>query len=104
MPVIRISRGSFAAAEHDRVKERLAATEEALVGELAKLPGLRHYYVAIDRTSSTMVNVSVWDTLEDATQMDSLPAMQALAKDFVAMGVSFERPIINLAILWQRPR
>jgi hypothetical protein len=100
VPVIRISRGAFAPADHDKVKEKLAQTEKLLAPELAKLRNLQRYHVAIDRESSTMVNVSLWDSLEDAKQMDQLPAMQALAKEFVAMGVTFERPIINLDILW----
>jgi hypothetical protein len=100
MSVIRISRGTFAAADHDKVKEKLAAAEKSLAPELAKLRGLRRYHVAIDRVSSTMVNVSVWDSLDAAKQMDALPAMAALASDFIAMGVKFERPIINLDMLW----
>jgi hypothetical protein len=100
MSVIRISRGTFVAGDHDRIKEKLAASEKTLAPVLAKLPGLRRYYVAIDRESNTMVNVSVWDSLAHARQMDGLPAMQAMAKDFMATGVKFERPIINLDMLW----
>src|SRR5688572_13165384 len=102
VPIVRISRGAFEAADLEKVKAQLAASEKALAPELKKLRGLRHYWVAIDRESSTMVNVSVWDSLADAKQMDTLPAMQALAKEFIAMGVRFERPIVNLDVLWER--
>jgi hypothetical protein len=33
--------------------------------------------------------------------MGSLPEMAALAKDFIAPGVEFERPIANYPVLWQ---
>jgi hypothetical protein len=50
-----------------------------------------------------MINVSVWDTLEHAQAMGSLPEMAALAGEFVALGVEFERPIANYPVLWQLP-
>jgi hypothetical protein len=37
-----------------------------------------------------MLNVSVWDTLEHAQAMGSLPEMAALAKEFSGLGVEFE--------------
>ena len=48
-----------------------------------------------------MVNVSVWDTLEHAQAMSSLAEMSALAQEYMALGVEFERPIANYPILWQ---
>jgi hypothetical protein len=39
--------------------------------------------------------VSVWRTLEDARPMETLAPMLALAGEFVALGVTFERPITN---------
>ncbi len=50
-----------------------------------------------------MVNVSIWATLADARQMDTLAPMLALAKDFAALGVTFERPILNYETLWTLP-
>jgi hypothetical protein len=47
-----------------------------------------------------MVNVSVWDSLEHAQAMTTLAAMGALAKEFIALGVEFERPIVNYPTLW----
>ncbi|WP_158290292.1 hypothetical protein [Ramlibacter sp. WS9] len=48
--------------------------------------------------------MSVWDTLEHAQGMGSLPEMATLAKDFIALGVEFERPIVNYPLLWQLPQ
>ena len=48
-----------------------------------------------------MVNVSVWDTIEHAQSMATLAEMSALAKEFIELGVEFERPITNYPVLWQ---
>jgi hypothetical protein len=47
-----------------------------------------------------MSNVSVWETLADAKQLDTLQAMLDLAQTFTAAGVRFERPITNHETLW----
>jgi quinol monooxygenase YgiN len=67
------------------------------------LPGCLSYYAGSDATTNTMVNVSVWDTLEHAQAMGSLPEMTALAKEFVSLGVEFERPVANYHVLWRLP-
>jgi hypothetical protein len=59
------------------------------------------YWVGIDRTTNTMVNVSVWASLADAKQMETLAPMLALAGEFVERGVVFERPIANYETLWE---
>ncbi len=48
-----------------------------------------------------MVNVSVWRSLADAKQMETLASMLALAGEFSKLGVNFERPIINYDVLWK---
>jgi hypothetical protein len=48
-----------------------------------------------------MVNISVWATLDDAKQMESLAPMLALATEFMSLGVQFERPITNYESLWE---
>jgi hypothetical protein len=101
MPIVRISRGAFAPELHDAVQARLAASLAPLEPALKQLHGLQHYYAGIDAASHTMVNVSVWDTLADAQQMDTLAPMLALAHEFITLGVQFERPIINYTTLWE---
>lgn len=54
--------------------------------------------VGIDAVTSTMVNVSVWHSLEHAQQMSTLAPMLALASDFKAFGVEFD-PITNYETL-----
>ena len=100
MPVVRISRGSFKPENFEQVKARLDASQTALVRPIRELNGLLHYYAAIDPISNTIVNVSIWETLSDARQMETLTPMLALAAEFIQLGVSFERPISNYETLW----
>jgi hypothetical protein len=101
LPVVRISRGSFAPESYESVKQRLDDARKSLIPAIKKLRGLLHYYVGIDPESSTMINVSVWKTLADAKQMETLQPMRDLAGEFIAAGVTFERPISNYETLWQ---
>jgi hypothetical protein len=106
MPVIRLSRGSFPAERYEEVRARLDATRATLVPAVRGLRGCLHFWAAIDPVSNTMLNVSVWETLADAKQMETLQLMLALAGEFIALGVTFERPITNSQVLWdlsQRP-
>jgi hypothetical protein len=45
----------------------------------------------------------MWDTLEHAQAMATLSEMAALAREFTALGLEFERPIANYSVLWQLP-
>ena len=89
---------------HAEVTTRLIQSAASLVPAIQALPGCLSYYVGSDETSTTMVNVSVWDSLEHAQAMATLPEMAASAKEFLALGVEFERPIVNYPVLWSLPR
>ena len=101
MPVVRISRGSFKPEDYERIKGRLEGSHQTLVPAVGILSGCMHYWAGIDLATNTMVNVSVWKSLADAKQMDTLAPMLALAGEFVELGVVFERPIVNYETLWQ---
>ena len=101
--IVRISRGTFDPARYDEVAERLNASQAQLIPAIKALSGNLSYYAGIDRASNSMVNVSIWDALEDAKQMDSLAPMLALAGEFQKLGVQFERPISNYESLWMIP-
>ena len=101
MPVVRLSRGSFAEGDYARVRARLEQSQASLVPAIRQLRGCLHYWAGIDATSNTMVNVSIWESLADARQMETLAPMLALAKEFTTIGVTFERPIVNYDSLWQ---
>jgi quinol monooxygenase YgiN len=99
--IVRISRGSFAPGAYEPVRHRLDLAQESLIPAIRQLAGCLHYFAAIDRESSSMVNVSVWRSLADAQQMQTLAPMLALAEAFTREGVRFERPVINYETLWQ---
>lgn len=101
MTIVRVSRGSFKPEDYERVKVRLDGAQQALVPAIRALSGCMHYWAGIDVATNTMVNVSVWSSLAEAKQMDSLAVMLALADEFIKLGVVFERPIANYVILWQ---
>jgi hypothetical protein len=97
---VRISRGHFNPAQFDEIDQMLRASGEALLPAIRRLLGNLHYYAGIDRASAAMVNVSVWDTLEHAQQMATLPEMQAMADLFRSKGVRFET-IVNYETVWE---
>jgi hypothetical protein len=98
--VVRLSRGAFPAEKYAIVRDRLGRAQESLIPAIRALRGCQHYWAGVDPISNTMINVSVWATLDDAKQMETLAPMLALAGEFVALGVQFERPITNYETLW----
>jgi quinol monooxygenase YgiN len=100
---VRISKGRYRPELHTEITVRLKQSAVTLVPAITALPGCLSYYAGSDATSNTMVNVSVWDSVEHAQAMGSLPEMAALAKGFIALGVEFERPIVNYPVLWSLP-
>ena len=98
MPVVRISKGQFV-SDNAEAERLLSDSEASLRESIENLNGLLHYYVGIDRERGYLTNVSVWETLEDAHQMDSLQAMLAQRPILEAAGVSFE-PITNHQTIW----
>jgi quinol monooxygenase YgiN len=63
LPVLRISRGSFAASDYARARTRLDEAQRSLVPAIQQLRGCLHYWAGVDAASNTMVNVSVWASL-----------------------------------------
>jgi hypothetical protein len=100
-PVIRISIGRFDAALVGEVEAKLLASKERLESGVRALGGNLGYFVGIDHANNAMHNVSVWQTVADADRMTGFEPMIKLAAEFIAMGVRFERPIMNFDTLWQ---
>ena len=98
-PIVRISRGRFSQERHDEVKELICKSEAVLAPALKELSGLLYYHAAVDRATDTVVNVSVWVSIEAAKQMDSMQAMLAQRPILEAAGVQFD-PIANYEPLW----
>jgi hypothetical protein len=100
MAVIRVSRGRFELDAAGQVVELAAQSETVLRPALEAMPGLLHYFVGVDVETGAVVNVNVWDTLEHAKGMASLPAMLALRPVIEEAGVTFE-PISSHEIQWE---
>jgi hypothetical protein len=99
MTVVRVSKGRIDLADIEQAEQLLAASEQALREPLGELTGLLHYYVGIDRELGYLTNVSVWETLEAADQMNTLAAMLAQRPILEQAGVTFE-PITNHETIW----
>jgi hypothetical protein len=99
MAVVRVSKGRFNLADIAAAERLLAKSERVLREPLSRLAGLLHYYVGIDRAAGYMTNVSVWESLEAAHQMDTLQAMLAQRPLLEQAGVTFE-VITNHETLW----
>lgn len=100
MSVVRISLARFDAGQYNTIRQMLDEAQATLAPAIRALKGNLAFYAGVDRENCAMHNVSVWETLDDAKQMDTLQAMLDLGPPFVAAGVRFERPITNHETLW----
>lgn len=100
-PVIRISIGRFDADRQTIVAAKLRESMPPLADRIRAMRGNLGYYAGIDRDNHAMHNVSIWDSVAAAQQMAGFAPMLALAAEFTALGVRFERPILNCETLWQ---
>ena len=80
-PVVRISRGRFAPGNYGEVKRLIDESATPLVPAIQPLNGLLYYQAAVDAVTNTVVNVSIWESEEDAKQMDTLAPMLAQRPD-----------------------
>ena len=103
-PVIWISLATFDSDKAAIVEANLIESKAALEAGIRAMRGNLGYYVGIDRKNNAISNVSLWDSVEAAEQMATFQPMLDLARTFVALGVKFQRPILNLTTLWELPR
>jgi hypothetical protein len=98
--VVRISRGSFDPSRFAEVDAANKKVSEYLIPAITRLPGLVHWYAGVTPQGS-IINVSIWDTDEHASQMNQLKEMVVDARgEMVAVGVEFI-PIVNYPIGWR---
>lgn len=100
MTVTRVSILTIPPEHLDRASARMTEAQHDLRG-IRDLPGLVSYFAGVDRSTSQLVNVSVWETDEAARQMSSFQPMLDLATEFVGYGATFLRPIPNFESLWR---
>lgn len=100
-PVIRVSVLRCDAAKFALLRRMMLEAEAVLRPGIEAMPGLLAFHAGADETTSSLINVSFWDTLEHARQLDTFQPMLEAGKRFVAEGATFERPIMNHASLWR---
>lgn len=103
LPVIRVSILRCQAEQFAMFHAMMAEAEPVLVPGIQAMRGLVSYWAGADQATSSLTNVSVWRSLDDAKQMDRFQPMLDLGKRFAEKGAVFERPIMNYAALWQIP-
>ncbi len=97
--VLRVSRGSFDPSRFAEVDAMNKKISEYLVPAIGRLPGLIHFYSGASPEGS-ILNVSVWDSDEHASQLDQLTEMTVTARgEAEAAGVEFST-IVNYPISW----
>ena len=100
-PVVRVSILRCAPDQFAKFERMMAEAEAVLAAGIRAMRGCRAYFAGADQATSSLTNVSLWDTIEDARQMDRFQPMLELGKRFAAEGATFERPVMNYATLWQ---
>jgi hypothetical protein len=103
LPVIRVSILRCQAEQFATLRTMMDEAEAVLVPGIQAMRGLVSYWAGADEATSSLTNVSVWRTLDDAKQMDRFQPMLDLGTRFAELGATFERPIMNYAALWQLP-
>lgn len=101
MPTVRVSVIRCQPQQFAELKKMMAEAFAVLEPGIRGMRGLIHYYAGEDEAVSSLVNVSLWRTLEDAKQLDTFQPMLDLGKEFASKGATFERPIMNYASQWE---
>src|SRR5580658_1341309 len=98
--VLRVSVLRCDSADFELLRTMMEDAQTLLRPGIEGMPGLLAFYAGADAASHSLINTSVWDTLEHAQQMDRFAPMLGLGKRFAEAGARFERPIMNHAVLW----
>ncbi|MEZ5934757.1 MAG: hypothetical protein R3F54_23035 [Alphaproteobacteria bacterium] len=98
--VVRVSIMRCDPSRFSDFRRRMTEAEHLLAPGIRAMHGLVSYWAGADEATSSLTNVSVWRTLDDAKQMDSFQPMLDLGKQFAEQGATFERPIMNYTTLW----
>ncbi len=99
--VVRVSILRCVPEKFTEFQQMMIEADSLLRPGIEVMPGLINYYAGADRATSSLTNVSIWKTLDNAKQMDTFQPMLDLAKAFAQKGAEFDRPIMNYMTLWQ---
>jgi len=101
MPVLRVSVLRCQPEHFARLKKLMAESLAVLEPGIRPMRGLIHFYAGEDETGYALINISIWQTVADAKQLDTFQPMLDLGKVFVNQGAIFERPILNYTSQWE---
>jgi hypothetical protein len=101
LPVVRVSILRCKAERFQEFERMMTESARILLPGIRAMHGCLGYFAGSDQATSSLSNVSVWETLEDAKQMERFQPMLDLGKQFLDAGATFERPIMNYGTLWQ---
>lgn len=101
MPVLRVSVLRCQPEHFARLKKLMAESLAMLEPGIRPMRGLIHFYAGEDETGYALINISIWQTVADAKQLDTFQPMLDLGKVFVNQGAIFERPILNYTSQWE---
>lgn len=82
------------------ISDKMEKSEHSLRAGIEAMPGLLAYYAGADAATLTLTNVSFWDSVEHAKQLDTFEPMVALARELTADGGRPERPVMNHTLQW----
>lgn len=85
-PVLRVSILRCDASKFALLREMMLEAEADLRPGIEAMPGLLTFYAGADEATLSLINTSVWDTLEHARQLDTFQPMLDAGKRFVAEG------------------
>jgi hypothetical protein len=102
-PVVRVSILRCVPEKFAELQQMMVEADSVLRPGIEAMPGLINFYAGADEATSSLMNVSIWKTLDNAKQLDIFQPMLDLGKVFVQKGATFERPIMNHLTLWQLP-
>jgi hypothetical protein len=100
-PVVRVSILRCAPEKFDELRQMMIEADPVLRPGIEAMPGLISFHAGADEATSSLMNVSIWKTLDNARQLDTFQPMLDSGKAFVQKGATFERPIMNYLTLWQ---
>jgi hypothetical protein len=100
-PVVRVSILRCVSEKFTELQQMMIEADSVLRPGIEAMPGLISFYAGADEATSSLTNVSVWKTLDNARQLDTFQPMLDLGKAFAQKGATFERPIMNHLTLWQ---
>jgi hypothetical protein len=100
-PVVRVSIFRCVPEKFAEFQQMMIEADSVLRPGIEAMPGLINFYAGADQATSSLTNVSLWKTLDNAKQLDTFQPMLDLGKAFAQKGATFERPVMNYLTLWQ---